>query len=1025
MANTGTVGVLRALLTADTASFDDAMKRAADAAEAWTQRLNKLGSEAKSVGGLISSSLGDSITKIAAGFSIGHLADSAISSLAEFGKSAFTTSGHLVDLSQKLGISTDAIQRYGFVAAQNGTTVDAFGQAIFKLGTNVAAGGKEIETALKDLGLTRAQLQALKPEEQFDLVARALGTLTNVQQRNHDGAALMGKGYSEIAAGIASYKDTVGQANVVDAERVRALDETAKAYDRLKDKISAGYTQAVGSVALGYERANKAGLSTIEILANLTAGTLAHTVALREQAIEQAKINQLLADYGKRAANYGKDTDLAKPPMVDYSAQVLAAQKEIDALFAKDPGAKKQIAAALELGTSMDVLAKKYGLSAEAATVYSTYTGELAKKQTEQEAAAKKAAKALQDEADALEKAGRAMSKGGVIDAMAKLSAELKIAEKNGGLAQDSLDKYGKEIDTWISQGYKVDSTLSDTHYQWILMHEATDSAAESMKLVMSVSTDLVPALKSQGEQAKQAAENYSYFARMAGDAKGNASVMRDIMAGIPGTVVKGKDLQAPPPTFGQTLKGSIAGSIPSMTGSVLSGAIFGGRGGATSAAVDVASGVGSMVGGQIGTSITKSMTSKVAGSVAGMGATIAGGMASMGISVGVQAAIAGVSAIISHNKNATVKAREEFATQLGFGDLPKLYADLAKTSEAGQKLADVGQHVIGKQDTSANEKWMKDVQAFYADIAAKQKQLNDDFGKLGSALEAFGGVAPKALKPMIDELMKAPGLTAEMKASLEGLEKAPSWQTMQDHAEKLGISLAALGPQFQSSKLTDLAQGYARDIQMFADAGADVPEVLRGMSDELSTLYQESKKNGVALPDTLKPYMEQLVRMGLLVDDTGTAVTDLSTVAFKDIPDTALKDVVDILKEIKDLLSKDLPAAADSGARGVQDAFAAHPVTVPVTYDDAGVRPTFGHTGSSPMPQPQIGLEGGTHGAFVDWGSGTPVTLHGREAVVPAGESLAPSAPIEITVVSQLDGRAIARSQVRYLPRELTLAGV
>jgi hypothetical protein len=1031
VANTATVGVLRALLTADTASFDDAMKRAAASADAWTQKMNKLGSEAKGVGDTISSSLGESMLKLTSAMSISHLADRAIEGLIEFGKSAFETSSKLVDMSLKLGISTDALQKYAFVAEQTGTSADAFGQAVFKLGVNLEKGGTATEAALKDLGLSSAQLKALKPEEQFELVAHALGNLTNVQERNRDGVALMGRGYSEIAASMAVYGEKSGQANIVDAERIKALDESNKAYERLKDTISKEFTSAVGSVAVGYERANKAGLSTIEILSHLTTGTLDAAVAAKEHAAELEKAAKMMEGYGKRAANFGQMIDLpADTPAIADTTAVAEAKKKIDALTAAQ---REQIAAGLQLGKSIEDVGEKYGITGDAAKIYSSYTAELTKKQNEHEAAAKKAAKAEEEVAAALEKAGRAMSKGGVTDAMAKLSAELTIAEKNGGLAKDSLEKYGKQIDEWLNQGYAVDGELSKIHYDWILLNESLGMNKDAMAAVMSASPNLVGTLEAQGAAARQAAidtktlnDNLAYFGQLS--AKGGSKMMGEILGASPN--LKG-ELKAPPMSFGQSMTSTLVGSIPALTGSALSGAIFGGKGGAgagaASAAVGVAGQVGGMVGSKIGASVTKSLTSSMAGGVAGMGATIAGGMASMGISVGVQAAIAGVTAVVKHNQNATVKAREDFAKQLGFGDLPKLYSDLAKTSEAGQKLADVGQHVIGKQDTAANEKWMKDVQAFYADIAAKQKQLNDDFGKLGGALEAFGGVAPKALKPMIDELMKMPGLTDDMKATLTGLSGDPSWQTMQDHAEKLGINLAALGPKFQSSKLTDIALGYARDIQMFADAGADVPEVLRGMSDELSTLYQNSAKNGVALPATLKPYMEQLQRMGLLVDENGVKVDNLDKVAFKDIPDTALKDVVDVLKEIKDLLTNKLPEAADKGAQGVQDAFAAHPVTIPVTYDDAGVRPTFGHTGSSPMPQPQIGLEGGTHGAFVDWGSGTNVTLHGREAVVPSGETLTGTggAPIEITVISQLDGRAIARSQVRYLPRELTLAGV
>ena len=63
---------------------------------------------------------------------------------------------------------------------------------------------------------------------------------------------------------------------------------------------------------------------------------------------------------------------------------------------------------------------------------------------------------------------------------------------------------------------------------------------------------------------------------------------------------------------------------------------------------------------------------------------------------------------------------------------------------------------------------------------------------------------------------------------------------------------------------------------------------------------------------------------------------------------------------------------------------------------------------------------------SILDFGAGTLVTLHGRERVMTPGESGGggSSQPINITVVSTLDGREVARNQIRYLPSQLTLAG-
>lgn len=57
MANSAIVGILRALLMADTASFDAAMKRSADSAKAWSRDLRTVGQQATQVGSALTKTL--------------------------------------------------------------------------------------------------------------------------------------------------------------------------------------------------------------------------------------------------------------------------------------------------------------------------------------------------------------------------------------------------------------------------------------------------------------------------------------------------------------------------------------------------------------------------------------------------------------------------------------------------------------------------------------------------------------------------------------------------------------------------------------------------------------------------------------------------------------------------------------------------------------------------------------------------------------------------------------------------------
>ena len=75
--------------------------------------------------------LDSTVAKLAASFSAARIIDNAISGLGNFARGAIATAGHIVDLSDKLGISTEFIQRFDYVGKQAGVTVDDFGNAAF------------------------------------------------------------------------------------------------------------------------------------------------------------------------------------------------------------------------------------------------------------------------------------------------------------------------------------------------------------------------------------------------------------------------------------------------------------------------------------------------------------------------------------------------------------------------------------------------------------------------------------------------------------------------------------------------------------------------------------------------------------------------------------------------------------------------------------------------------------------------------------------------------------------------------
>ena len=138
-----------------------------------------------------------------------------------------------------------------------------------------------------------------------------------------------------------------------------------------------------------------------------------------------------------------------------------------------------------------------------------------------------------------------------------------------------------------------------------------------------------------------------------------------------------------------------------------------------------------------------------------------------------------------------------------------------------------------------------------------------------------------------------------------------------------------------------------------------------------------------------MRPYVEELAKSGLLLDENGEKITDLSTLkwgapveteadkakaSIAKMDDTLAK-LRDTLDKVVEALSRMLPNAAAEGARGVQDAFDRNRPTfrydIEANGDGSGTRVA----GDTP------GFASGS-GGIRNFGTGTLAMLHGREGV-------------------------------------------
>ncbi len=194
--------------------------------------------------------------KLAASFGAGVLIDRAVSGLVSFGKAAIEDAGRVVDLADKTGLSTRAVQVYGEAAKQAGGTVENMADAVFKLGVNLEKGGDQAKSALGALGLSLKQVQDLKPEQQFELIAEKLKNVSSAQERNRLGVDLFGKSWASVAPAVVAGIDGIADSMTIMGDaQVRALDKAADAWDQFWEDTKRKTAATLGDIVVDVQAA--------------------------------------------------------------------------------------------------------------------------------------------------------------------------------------------------------------------------------------------------------------------------------------------------------------------------------------------------------------------------------------------------------------------------------------------------------------------------------------------------------------------------------------------------------------------------------------------------------------------------------------------------------------------------------------------------------------------------------------------------------------------------------------------------
>lgn len=459
------------------------------------------------------------------------------------------------------------------------------------------------------------------------------------------------------------------------------------------------------------------------------------------------------------------------------------------------------------------------------------------------------------------------------------------------------------------------------------------------------------------GEQFKKTSD----LAQMQRDF--NALIQRGGPLKLPGVMIT--KLEAPPSVltqFGKTIMGDLKGTFGAQLGPTIMQALTGGG--------DVGKSVGGLLGKSLGESTSKMFggyltkhLGKTLGGIVGSVIPGLGTIAGSFIGTGISKLVGGIGSLFGGGEGKKVNdIRDEFLKAQGGANA--LYAQLEK---------------IGRLDL-----WGPLMTG-----PGKIDAINLAIQNVGSAIDGYN---EKTLLSLQQE--------DEARAKLQAA------------VERYGFTIDELGPKWAQQRLSERAQELIEDFTILTASGIETDTVIRKMADSIQEFVNTAKKTGGEVPEAMRPMLQRMVEMGLLLNENGEAYENLEEtgLTFSMTMSEGFKGVIDKLDELIRRITGDLGTALNN--------IPSPTITVGVQYDTPGAPPVPSH-GNPQYDEDGVQL---SEGGFANWGAGTRATLHGNEAVMPIDslidmvERTAPKLTAE-DMVSAMKAAGLDRPNINFAP--------
>jgi DNA-binding transcriptional regulator YiaG len=939
------------------------IQKIADAAKEVTKAQQDAKKESVDFGG----SLKELAGAVGVGFSIG--------AVVEFGKAVIEAGSQINDMSERLGISTDAVQGFQYAAEQTGSSLDAVGSAINKMNEKLAGGDKGTVAALKELHLNFDTIRSMKPEDAFLAITDALQAMADPMDQARLRTELLGKGAKELGPAITEgFRKLASEAPKMSADAIKACDDVGDAWNRLSLTVKAKSAEIISS--------------SMDMAKHVT-DSWANFKLFAAQALTGSGAEALAwagaMEAGTRAAKENHDVYLPLASVhhktkEELDAEAAAAKKLADALAAMTAAQTPLTFAQQERATSL----LKLKLSEEeVATIMHVNVG------------------AIRAYEDAVKTSNEATAEADKVTAMwAKTTGEMERQAR--GLADFFEQQRAKEADsiahaqtatiaTFADYTQRVnDMTLSGTDLRIAQITRERDARLAALRAIpgqTEIAYQLAAApvtayyqhqldlanrtqdtieerlqahgIFTQAQQAENVANLERDYDQMVEDGNYNADQLEaawkrwnqaaiaesnDFAAhaeAIYGALSQAlQQVASVATTTGHTAAAAAITSLSGLTGNLKSAAAankeFGGSAGVASALfsdqasstekwASAAQSGAAIAGGAMNVwAATANAGGKAAGAFKGAmaGAEAGAAFGPWGAAIG---GVAGALTGFIRNLSAGRKAVEDFAGT--FGGFDALHAKLdALPNNVGETLWKQLTQGTAKGDPAAAQAAIDKVTKALADADAKTTAFNASASTVFGQIASYGGNVDASLQPYLADLEKAGTLSADNVAQLQKMsgDGKPTYEQLDALAKKYNLTMDQMGAGFQGAKIHDEYQTLIDDMDelnrggvdlgaVLTKVGADGTVALSDLGSQVQNVIDQSQKYGEDVPENMKPAAQALIDQGLLLDANGNKITDINQIKFGESMQTSLDTLNETLKTLVQTLTGSGPDSVSS----------------------------------------------------------------------------------------------------------------